>query len=117
MPRLKRDAGRNTEQDVNPSIEAAQHRLEQLLGKSKVTSGLLVRARGKQLTLVREDTGPAGEPEDDPRVRLTHLGGQQFGVSVLRHTGTWERTPFAGSIDEVVAIIVETMQHLVADWP
>ena len=102
---------------MNPSIECAQQRLDELLGKSKVTSGLLVRARGKHLTLVRQDPGPGGEPEDDPRVRLTHLGGEQFGVSVLRHTGKWERTPFAGSIDEVVAIIVETMQHLVADWP
>jgi hypothetical protein len=102
---------------VNPSTERAQQRLEELLGQSKVTAGLLVRVRGKQLTLVREEAGPGGEPEDDPRVRLTHLGGNQFGLSVLRHTGRWERTPFTGSIDEVVAIIVETMQHLVADWP
>ena len=98
-------------------MERAQERLEELLGKSKVTAGLLVRVRGKHLTLVREDTGPGGEPEDDKRVRLTHLGGNQFGVSVFRHTGTWERTQFAGSIDEVVAIVAETMQHLVADWP
>jgi hypothetical protein len=117
LPRLKRDAARITEQDVNPSTERAQQRLEELLGQSKVTAGLLVRVRGKQLTLVREEAGPGGEPEDDPRVRLTHLGGNQFGLSVLRHTGRWERTPFTGSIDEVVAIIVETMQHLVADWP
>jgi len=102
---------------MNPSMERAQQELEELLEKSKVTAGLLVRVRGKQLTLVRQDAGPDGEPEDDPRVRLTHLGGDQFGVSVLRHTGTWERTPFAGSIDDVVAAIVDTMQHLVADWP
>ena len=117
MPRLRRDTGQTMEQDVNPPIERAQERLEELLGKSKVTVGLLVRVRGKHLTLVREETGPGGEPEDDPRVRLTHLGGETFGVSVFRHTGKWERTPFAGSIDEVVQNILETMQHLVADWP
>lgn len=50
-------------------------------------------------------------------MRLTHLGGGQFGVSVYRHTGKWERTPFRGTIDENVAVIVETMQHIVADWP
>jgi len=102
---------------VNPSITRAQEKLTDLLGQSKVTEGLLVRVRGKHLTLVREETGPGGEPEDDPRVRLTHLGGETFGVSVLRHTGKWERTPFAGSIEEVVQNILETMQHLVADWP
>ena len=117
VPRLTRDASRTTEQDVNASMERAHERLAELLGKSKVTAGLLVRVRGKHLTLVREETGPSGDPEDDPRVRLTHLEGEQFGVSVLRHTGKWERTPFAGSIDEVVQISIETMQHLVADWP
>ncbi len=96
---------------------SAQERLAEILGKSKVTAGLLVRARGKHLTLVREEAGPGGELEDDPRVRLTHLGGETFGVSVLRHTGKWERTPFAGSVDEVMEFIIETMQHLVADWP
>ena len=102
---------------MNPSMERAQQKLEELIERSKVTEGLIVRVRGKQLTLVREDVGLDGEPEDDPRVRLTHLGASQFGVSVFRHTGKWERTPFTGSIDEVVEIIVDTMQHLVADWP
>ena len=102
---------------MNPSIQRAQERLAELLEQTEVTAGLLVRVRGKNLTLVREETGPGGKPEDDPRVRLTHLGGDRFGVSVLRHTGTWERTPFTGTIDEVVQIIIETMQHLVADWP
>ena len=98
-------------------MERAQQRLKELLEQSKVTAGLLVRVRGKHLTLVREDVGLDGEPEDDPRARLTHLGGDQFGVSVMRHTGKWERTPFIGTIDDVVAIITDTMQHLVADWP
>jgi len=112
-----RDTSQTMERDVNPSMERAQERLTELLDKSKVTAGLLVRVRGKHLTLVREETGPTGEPEDDPRVRLTHLEGEAFGVSVLRHTGKWEKTPFAGSIDEVVQTILETMQHLVAEWP
>ena len=102
---------------MNPTVDHARKRLEYLLAEQEVTAGLLVRVRGKHLTLVREETGPEGEPEDDPRVRLTHLGGEQFGLSVLRHTGKWERTPFAGGIDEVVEIVQGPMQHLVADWP
>ena len=38
-------------------------------------------------------------------------------MSVLRHTGKWERTPVAGDIDAVVEIVRGPMQHLVADWP
>ena len=102
---------------MTPSLQRAQARHADRPEQTEVPAGLLVRVRGKNLTRVREETGPGGQPEDDPRVRLTHLGGDRFGVSVLRHTGTWERTPFTGTIDEVVQIIIETMQHLVADWP
>jgi len=102
---------------VDPTVKRARERLDELLAEQELTIGLLVRVRGKHLTLVREDPGPEGEPEDDPRVRLTHLGGEQFGVSIWRHTGKWERTPFAGSIDEVVELVQGPMQHLVADWP
>ena len=102
---------------MNPTVKRARERLEELLGEQKLTTGLLVRVHGKHLTLVREETGSGGEPENDPRVRLTHLGGEQFGLSVLRHTGKWERTPFAGDIDAVVEIVRGPMQHLVADWP
>lgn len=102
---------------MNPTVERAREQLETLLGEQELTAGLHVRVHGKHLTLVREETGPGGEPEDDPRVRLTHLGGEHFGMSVLRHTGKWERTPFEGSIGEVVEIVRGPMQHLVADWP
>jgi hypothetical protein len=102
---------------VNPSVERAQERLEELLPEHEVTAGLLVRVHGQHLTLVREEPGLDGEPEDDPRVRITHLGGESFGLSVLRHTGKWERVPFSGTLDEMVEVIRGPMQHLVADWP
>ena len=102
---------------MNPKVEGARERLEALLPAHEVTAGLLVRVHGQHLTLVREETGPGGEPEDDPRVRITHLGGESFGLSVLRHTGKWERTPFSGTVEEMVEVVLGPMQHLVADWP
>ena len=117
LPRVSWYARWVSEANVTPRIDAACDRLESLLPEHKATRGLLVRKRGKHLTLVREEKGASGAIEDDPRVRLTHLGGDQFGVSVFRHTGKWERTPFTGTIDENVNAILETMQHIVADWP
>jgi len=102
---------------VNPTLERARERLEDLLGRQELTEGLRVRVHGKHLTLVREETRPDDTVEDDERVRLTHLGEGRFGVSVLRHTGKWERTPFSGGVDELVEVILGPMQHLVADWP
>ncbi|MCJ7545000.1 MAG: hypothetical protein MUP47_10665, partial [Phycisphaerae bacterium] len=58
--------------------------------------------------------GPNGQLENDDRVRLTQLSAAAYGLSVKRHTGRWERTPFAGTLDEMVDIILGCMQHLVA---
>ena len=59
---------------------------------------------------------PNGEMENDDRVRLTRLSASTYGLSVRRHTGRWERTPFSGSMDEMVDAILGCMQHLVAPY-
>lgn len=97
-------------------LDAARDRVLSRLDEHEFTRGLYVRARGKHLILGRQRTfGPQEEPEDDDRVRLTDLGDGFFGLSVKRHTGRWEKTPFAGTVDEVVDAMTGTMQHLLAD--
>ena len=93
---------------------AAHSQLEILLRGPKVTRGLTVRSHGQSLILGRPETGPAEEPETDDRVKLTRLGTSTWGLSVKRHTGRWERTPFSGTLREMVEVIGEFMQHLVA---
>jgi len=102
---------------MDATIKRSTEQLKEMLAAHEVTSGLLLRVRGKQITLVREEPGPDGAPEDEPCVRLTHLGQGSFGISVLRHTGRWERTPFSGTVDDVVQVLCGPMQHLVAKWP
>ena len=99
-------------------LDAVRERLLPLLERHDATRGLYVKTRGNQLILGRrEDFGPAYEPEDDDRARLTHLGGDAFGLSVKRHTGKWEKTPFSGTLEEMVEVMTGTLQHLLADWP
>ena len=50
------------------------------------------------------------------RVRLTRLSASTYGLSVRRHTGRWERTPFSGNMKEMVDTILGCMQHLVAPY-
>lgn len=103
---------------ASPSLEAARDRLRPLLEQHDSTRGLYVHVRGKQLILGRLETfGPDQEPEDDDRVRLTHLGANRFGLSVMRHTGRWEQTPFSGTLDDLVEVMIGTMQHILAEWP
>ena len=98
---------------------AAEFELKELLDGNPATEGRTIRVHGKQLVLGREDPDPDGPFPDlvpDDRVRLTHLGGTKYGLSVRRHTGRWEKIPFSGSMAELVDLLGGPMQHLVAAW-
>ena len=84
----------------------------------ELTTGMYVRAHGDDLILGRQEPlGPDGELEPSDRVKLTHLGAETYGLSVLRHTGRWQKTPFSGTLEEVFETIWTLMQHLVAVYP
>ena len=81
------------------------------------TAGLYVRVHGDHLILGRrEPLGPNSEMENDDRVRLTRLSASMYGLSVKGHTGRWQRTPFSGSMEEMVDTILACMKHLVAPY-
>ncbi len=40
----------------------------------------------------------------------------QWGLSVRRHTGRWEKTPFTGTLEELSDVIWSLMQHIVAPY-
>lgn len=102
---------------VKPALEQSQRQLLALLEANPVTKGMTIRVRGDHLYLGRkEPPGPYADEEPDERIRLTVLGGTRFGLSVHRHTGRWERTPFSGTLQELTQVICTTMQHLVAEY-
>jgi len=102
---------------MKAAMEPARVRLIQLLESQQPTAGMYVRVHGDNLILGRrEPLGLNGEPDDSDRVRLTRLSASTYGLSVKRHTGRWERTPFSGSIEEMIDAIVTFMPHLVASY-
>lgn len=90
--------------------------LKDMLDSNEATAGMYARAHGAHLIIGREETDPDGEVYRDDRVRLTRLSGAHWGLSVKRHTGRWERTPFHGTMGEIVETIQTFMQHLVARY-
>ncbi len=96
---------------------AAQTKLQDLLEQHELTAGMYVRIHGDHLILGRAESIP-GTPEKEnlDRVRLTRLSASTYGLSVRRHTGRWERTPFSGSMKHMVDTILTVMQHLVASY-
>jgi len=92
-------------------------RLRALLDADALTAGLTITTRRGDIVLGRiEPPGPFSDGEPDDRVKLTPLGGDRFGLSVRRHTGRWEKTPFTGTLDELVHLLSTAMQHLIAAW-
>ncbi len=93
--------------------EAIRARLEALLSGNPLTEGMYVRAWGDHLILGRhEPFGPNGEIEADDRLRLTALDRSSFGLSVRRHTGRWEKTPFTGTLDELADVELSLSQDI-----
>ena len=101
---------------MKPGMDRALRTLETLLEDDEVTDGMAVRAHGENLILAREEEADSGESVVDDRVRLTRLSKTRWGLGVKRHTGRWERTPYAGSLAEMATTIQTFMQHLVAPY-
>jgi len=100
---------------MKPALEAAERELRVLVEESPITHGMTVRVERSHLYLGRPVTpGPYPDDEPDDRLRFSHLGGPAFGLSVRRHTGTWEKAPFSGTLRELLEVVRTTMQHLVA---
>jgi hypothetical protein len=100
---------------MQENMRAAQAKLAKLLEGHEPTVGLYVRVHGDNLILGREEpTGPSGELANSDRVRVTLLDAATYGLSAKLHTGRWERTPFAGTMEEMVDALTGCMQHLVA---
>ena len=94
----------------------AQAHLVELLEEHELTAGMCVRMYGDHLIVGREVAGQ-GEPSGhDDRVRFTRITKRMYGLSVKRHTGRWERTPFSGTLGEMVETVREFMQHLIVAW-
>lgn len=94
---------------------AARTKLQDLLEQHELTAGMYVRVHGDHLIVGRAENIPGtSETENLDRVRLTRLSASTFGLSVRRHTGRWERTPFSGNMKDMVETILSVMQHLVA---
>lgn len=100
---------------MKPGMQSARTTLERLLESNELTRGMHVRVFGDNLIVGRElPCGPGENVETIDSVRLTRLTRSSWGLSVRRHTGRWERTPFLGSMKDMVDAVWTFMQHLVA---
>ena len=102
---------------MKTAMRLANSALTELVDGNELTAGMYVRVYGDHLILGRrESTAAEGEFENDDRVRLTRVSASRYALSVKRHTGRRERTPFSGTMNEMFATILTLMQHIVAPY-
>lgn len=100
---------------MKQNMEPPRSQLSRLLEAQEPTAGMYVRIYGDHLILGRElPLAGEGKPERDDRLRLSRIRGLAWGLSIKRHNGRWERTPFSGDLEEMVNAILSFMQHLCA---
>lgn len=87
----------------------ADEDLQQLLSVHPGLEHLQVKRRGASLTLFSIDSvGTLNH------ARVTWLHGATWALSLPRHTGRWEKTPFVGTLDELVQILTQTLGFYLA---
>lgn len=84
-------------------------RFPDMLRAQRSRDHLDVESRGAQLTIFTVEDG-----EKVPLARLTLLPGGDYGLSLMWHTGRWERLSVAGTAAEVVEILTCDFADLLA---
>ena len=84
--------------------------LEEMLAKHDGLGHLRVKKRGDSLTI---HSGDVGDPY--AHARITKIGRRQWGLSLPRHTGRWERTPFVGTMAEVIDTLITDFSFYLDD--
>lgn len=78
--------------------------LERLLAAHDGLGHLAVKRRGRSLTLCSEDAyGP------NRHAKLDWLGANLWGLSFPTRSGRWQRTPFTGSLDELLQVLTQML--------
>ncbi len=88
----------------------ASEKILQLL-KEQGVEHLYIQARGDHLVLYSLE-----DEEKINRVRFTRLSVNKYQLSMADHKGRWEKTPFTGTIPELVDMLIEQFSFVLAEY-
>ncbi len=72
---------------------------------------LYIQARGDHLGLYSLE-----DKDKINRVRFTRLSVNKYQLSMADHKSRWEKTPFTGTIPELVDMIIEQFSFVLAEY-
>ena len=85
-------------------VDHGAQQLRALLRQHQGLEHLDVEVRGDAVIVFSTEDG-----DKLRRARFTWLGAGHYGLSLTRHTGRWEATPFHGQLPEVVEVLVSEL--------
>ena len=62
---------------------------------------LKVTTRGENIVIFSEYNG-----KKENRCRFTHMSERKYLLGIADHNGRWETTPFEGTIDELLEMVI-----------
>lgn len=89
---------------------AAQSTIESKLHE-KGYLHLKVRIHGKNLVIYSEDNDGKYN-----RARLTRHNAYTYQIGMADHRGKWERTPFVGTLSEMIDVLTQQFSFVLAKW-
>jgi len=89
---------------------SASEKILQLL-KEQGIDHLYIQARGDNLILYSLE-----DEEKNNRVRFTRLSVNKYQLSMADHRDRWEKTPYTGTIPELVEMLIEQFSFVLAEY-
>lgn len=87
-------------------------RLQALCNASPVTKGMRVVVARGGLDLLRDEPDSSGQMVEYRCGRMTPCAADEFGLSIVRHTGRLEKVPFFGTVDMVHEAMEGPLAHV-----
>ena len=82
-----------------------------LLNRSEGLDHLCVKSHSGSITIWSGD-----KADEQTHARLTPLNRETWGLSFPHHSGRWEKTPFVGTMEEVVTILMSDFPFHLDSW-
>jgi hypothetical protein len=91
-------------------LESAKDKTEEKLSQMGLKH-LHVAVRGKSIVIYSEF-----ESNKENRCRFTNLSGATYELGMADHNGKWEATPFEGTVDELLEMVMTEFEWILCDF-
>jgi hypothetical protein len=106
----KQKTGKEGIQMTKPILEQGKSYVEKMLHENHLCH-LNVTIRGNNIVVYSEH-----EKQKENRCRFTQVQASSYIMNMSNHKGKWETTPFEGSLEELLQMVIEQFPWVLTDY-